>query len=868
MRADGGSDLPADSPLRQFSYQDSQQQCDNRPVPQLSAAHLHSRNQSDSHVTPDLASASDNEHSPAPAALMVPEHLQLSPTRPALPFPSSSPTYHSSPAHPRIKAPLPNINMAHLSSIPQPMFSPNYPTQPYGNGWDYVGSQAIRQGTQRPRAVSARAAPAAPVAHMYQPTAMTQETRDAPANSAIGVNELEGLDMTGHHATVPNMMMNNMGHLSHGMNHNSQMLSAQFGFGNFWQNPSPEIDTFSFNEQNLESPHVQQLRNLVTTSQALHHVVENDQPPYPPHEVSSPPPTTPHRNGDGMQSMQIEVTTPATFIASSPPTGDKGWGMTKPRYNSPARPKKTRGRPRKDQMESRKSSTKLKKSSRISSIASAVQQASQTQDDVLDIPSSPSAPAATGYDSNDDADGETDGEYFDEAGYHVANGVAMKAPRQKQSNVKLKINPPAASGSTSKAAIAARMPNDTQSRGRPRKPAGECLPKSKNKKPGPYARAAAKQEAALKQVFDSIPDTLKNKEHPEDVNDLLALVEFETGNYNRNPMREVELEGVNEQIRRENEKVEQKVRRVRENLEPKKNPSPRKLYERKVKRKMDGEDSATESVISTGRGRRPKVKARKREKAGSEVVPDRAVPRMSSVAPSMAGSTSGEHVMGGAVSAPNELPSDAADATFHPGSPISSHDEPFSEPDGDDLGPAALSDFWSQVPLSPIRKLMPAPGSFIFDDQGNAIPNPQYRRGSGRAMAKCPAEEKEAMPDKARTRNAEATREQREKSLELLMKIPRKEAVRFLPMKMGFLKSRVEKMGLGGHAELRNEGQARGTDGDGDVVMGDLCEGEMVQERPDNGKSNPEEPIPVGGAAAGCTDVGSDMDADGETDDE
>ena len=115
MRADGGSDLPADSPLRQFSYQDSQQQCDNRPVPQLSAAHLHSRNQSDSHVTPDLASASDNEHSPAPAALMVPEHLQLSPTRPALPFPSSSPTYHSSPAHPRIKAPLPNINMAHLS---------------------------------------------------------------------------------------------------------------------------------------------------------------------------------------------------------------------------------------------------------------------------------------------------------------------------------------------------------------------------------------------------------------------------------------------------------------------------------------------------------------------------------------------------------------------------------------------------------------------------------------------------------------------------------------------------------------------------------------------------------------------------------
>ena len=599
-----------------------------------------------------------------------------------------------------------------------------------------------------------------PALGQQQPRA--QPTRAAPANNA---------------PIAPIAPMYNPAML-----HNAS--SGNNGTNSLWPPVQPHNDfnnmyllppQSTFIPQSFESPQRQQLRNLVNASQTLRGVVDSEEPRYPPHETSSPLPAAALAANLGYGLFpptldQHEYIAPT--LPSSPPSARTS--PVVPASRMVDTPRK-RGRPRTNQIDTPAISTPPRRQSARPA----------AQNEPMNIDSSPPQPVHHDYDSDDGADGEADDDYFDAAAYTVANGIAQKTPKVSPSKIKLKINVPKPQGRQTKERLKARgRPKGSLSK--PKK--GDPAAKPAKPKPGPSARARLKEEQTQKEILESMPASIKDKKQPTSVDDLFTLIAFENANYNRDPQRQAEIKEVNDGIKRQNAELDKKVRKIRERMENEQ--APRRNGERNAKRGRDEEASGAESVVSVGK---PRTKAQKRKKSQVEVAAIVVVPYEAANTPDTAQVPASPAGNGAAMS--------IAEREEHT---ESDHDSALSNE-----GLAPHDDFSNTIEtttLPPLRRLEPAPGSFIFDNAGNALPNPAYRRG--KPLPHC--------PDVATPEKPKQIHRLGEKDLERLERTPRRQAVVFVPKSMKYLIKRIE----GAGRSLGVRGQQGMVDDDEDVAPG------------------------------------------------
>jgi hypothetical protein len=438
---------------------------------------------------------------------------------------------------------------------------------------------------------------------------------------------------------------------------------------------------------------------------------------------------------------------------------------------------------------------------------------------------------ASTYDSDADAEGSSD-DYFEEAAYQVANGVAQKTPRPWNTRLKLKINVPAATANTKTSFKSARRPSAAAAKTKTVELEPKPKPKPK-RKPGPAPGTVYKKRGLVE-----LPNCIKQKVQPDNATDLLALIAFETENYNKHPKRQEDIKEMNDEIKKQNDDLEHKIQREIK----KQTPVPeRNKYDRKAKRKVTEDESGPESVA---RVRQRETKSKKTKKVGNEAVSVFEI--LDAV---------------NAVTA-NGRDDDAitiADETGFHGSTggEARHDTSFT-----DLGFATDSD--GSLALPPLRRLEPAPGAFLFDEHSNAVPNPAYRQHE--RSGQCSLGISGDTPQKSKQKNAD---------LKTLMSTPKKELVSFVPKQMNHLVKRVK--GRGGELSQRGGGVTPRVDEDEDVMMddADLPSPKLLLDLQQFARNDSamvagmmDIDVTTGRNQSGPEDgnVDSEVDADGETD--
>jgi hypothetical protein len=512
-----------------------------------------------------------------------------------------------------------------------------------------------------------------------------------------------------------------------------------------WQIPTVDYETSERHHDNRSVK--EQAQRIIGASNRLQAVVDSYSVPDPPHE-SSPPSAAvvvasprnkgnPRNTGTCKRGVAARKPKPKMVKTKKKASADAKSKMRNRQYTPVDRPKteaymlvvpsRKKARP--------KHGIKPKDVSQVPKTSNNEQ---SLKDAMKAIPA----------DSDADADGETD-EDFDGKSYKVANGIARKVPRFQR----LKINVPAGSGTE----------RSTPGRPTPRRGTYPVTKIARQRDDIPTKASKSKRPrkwvAAKDLLLEPTPDDFKNKEKPESLSDLLGLLAFETASYNNNPQRQVELEAINRAIAKEN--IGRGVRR--------------RALERKLAKQVDGStefDSPARPTRSgsvrpkrkgvdeePGAAARPsKPKTRKTAKTGSQLVAPLVLHESSNIVPQQ----SEADVQG---------KGDTSDADCHNDADNTAADSGSAFADGED------TDIHTLKPLPSFRPLRPQPGTYIFDEHGNAVPIPKSRRGQRDSVVEM------HVPEASQ-----------------LAQAPSKlEKVLYVPKNMRSLLRRIEQTGLGRH---------------------------------------------------------------------